>query len=247
MNAKRVPRWPLFLIAAPAAIAVWSGWVGLGQLCGFGLIHSLPGIWDSFTLNTAITLPVGVEAYGAYALGAWLTPGTSARARKFARRSAIGSLALGMLGQVAYHLLAAVHAASAPWPVTMFVSCLPVVALALGTALAHLLHDPAVNLPSAGETELDSATEAPTTPDAPHGGPLDADAEEDKEFSSEEDTDADAVPAKRTVPRRTRGGQTTADRVAALRAKHPDMTQAQMAARLKVSERTVRRHLATAA
>ena len=72
---QRVARWPLFLIAAPAAVAVWSGWVGLGGLCGFGIVHPLPGIADGFRLNTAITLPVGVEAYGAYALGAWLTPG----------------------------------------------------------------------------------------------------------------------------------------------------------------------------
>jgi len=70
-----VRRWPLFLIGAPAAVAVWSGWVGLGTLCGFGVIHPLPGIWDQLRLNTAITLPVGVEAYGAYALGAWLAPG----------------------------------------------------------------------------------------------------------------------------------------------------------------------------
>ena len=87
----QLPRWPLFLIAAPAAVAVWSGWVGLGGLCGFGVIHPLPGI-DALQLNTAITLPVGVEAYGAYALGAWLTPGTPERARTFARRSAIGAL-----------------------------------------------------------------------------------------------------------------------------------------------------------
>ena len=71
---KMIRRWPLFLIAAPAAVAVWSGWVGLGTLCGFGVIHPLPGIWDGLRLNTAITLPIGVEAYGAYALGAWLAP-----------------------------------------------------------------------------------------------------------------------------------------------------------------------------
>lgn len=168
---KRMPRWPLFLIAAPAAIAVWSGWVGLGQLCGFGVIHPLPGIWDAATLNTAITLPIGVEAYGAYALGAWLTPGTSARARKFARRSAIGSLALGMLGQVAYHLLAAVHATSAPWPVTMFVSCLPVVALALGTALAHLLREPGEDVPSAYAA---TGTVAAVLREVPAGTPVTA-------------------------------------------------------------------------
>jgi hypothetical protein len=128
------------------------------------MIHPLPGIWDSATINTAITLPIGVEAYGAYALGAWLTPGTSARARKFARRSAIGALALGMLGQVAYHLLAAAHATHAPWPVTMFVSCLPVIALALGTALTHLLREPGKSgdLPNAEESaETVAAIPAP--------------------------------------------------------------------------------------
>jgi hypothetical protein len=138
-EAARVRRWPLFLIAAPAAVAVWSGWVGLGELAGFGVIHPLPGIADGIRLNTAITLPVGVEAYGAYALGAWLTPGVPEAARAFARRSAIGSLILGMCGQVIYHLLAAGHATRAPWTVTMFVSCLPVVALGFGAALAHLL------------------------------------------------------------------------------------------------------------
>ena len=105
-----LPRWPLFLIAAPAAAAVWSGWVGLGGLCGFGIVHPLPGIVPGFQLNTAITLPVGVEAYGAYALRAWLTPGISALARKYAARSAVGSLGLGMAGQVIYHLLSAAHA-----------------------------------------------------------------------------------------------------------------------------------------
>jgi hypothetical protein len=109
------------------------------MLCGFGVIHPLPGIWDTARINTAITLPVGVEAYGAYALRAWLTPGTSATVRRFAKWSAIGSLALGMLGQVVYHLLNAAHATRAPWPVVVLVSCLPVVTLGFGTALTHLL------------------------------------------------------------------------------------------------------------
>ncbi len=143
MTGRAVPRWPLFLIASPAAVAVWSGWVGLGTLCGFGVIHPLPGIWDSVRLNTAITLPIGVEAYGAYALGAWLAPGAIPdSARKFARRSAVGALALGMTGQVIYHLLAAAHAHRAPWPVVVLVSCMPVVTLGFGAALTHLLRVP---------------------------------------------------------------------------------------------------------
>ena len=28
--------WLLLLIAAPAAVEVWSGWIGLGSLSGFG-------------------------------------------------------------------------------------------------------------------------------------------------------------------------------------------------------------------
>lgn len=139
VTARPVKRWPLFLIGSPAAVAVWSGWVGLGGLCGFGEIHPLPGIWDAVRLNTAITLPIGFEAYGAYALGAWLTPGTAPQARRFARGSAIGALALGMAGQVIYHLLAAAHATRAPWPVVMLVSCMPVVTLGFGAALTHLL------------------------------------------------------------------------------------------------------------
>lgn len=142
MTGHTVRRWPLVLIAAPAAVAVWSGWVGLGQMCGFGLVTPLPGI-VAWHLNTAITLPVGVEAYGAYALGAWLAPGgVPAAARTFARGSAVGALLLGMLGQVIYHLLAAARAHRAPWPVVVLVACLPVVTLGFGAALTHLLRGP---------------------------------------------------------------------------------------------------------
>ena len=166
MNGVR--RWPLFLIAAPAAVAVWSGWVGLGSMCGFGVVAPLPGILPGFHVDTAITLPVGVEAYGAYALGAWLTPGPPAPVRTFARRSAIGALALGMAGQVIYHLLTAAHATRAPWPVVVLVSCLPVVTLGFGAALTHLLRaDPG--------DDLQTATAADVTPEdagaAGHGAP----------------------------------------------------------------------------
>ena len=141
MSGKRMPRWPLALIGAPAAVAVWSGWVSLAGLCGFGVVHPLPGIAGGFTINSAITLPVGVEAYAAFALGAWLRPGIPDRARRFAKFSAIGSLTLGTLGQIAYHLLAAAHATRAPWPVVVLVSSLPVAVLGLASGLAHLLRE----------------------------------------------------------------------------------------------------------
>jgi hypothetical protein len=117
---------------------VWSGWVGLGGLCGFGLVQPFPGI-VTWHLDTAITLPVGVEAYGAYALGVWLAVAVvPQRARRFAFWSAVGSLALGMLGQVAFHLLTAAHRTRAPWEVVVLVSCMPVAVLGCAAALTHL-------------------------------------------------------------------------------------------------------------
>jgi hypothetical protein len=133
------------VLAARAAVAVWSGWVGIGQMTGFGEIRPLPGIWNSLHIDTAVTLPIGVEAYAAFALRVWLTssPVVSDRTRQFARWSAIAALVLGMAGQVAYHLLNQAGVTRAPWEVTTVVSCLPVLVLGLGSALAHLLRSDA--------------------------------------------------------------------------------------------------------
>ncbi|MFI6254564.1 ABC transporter permease [Micromonospora zamorensis] len=140
---RRAVAWPVVLLALPAFVAIWSGWVGLGGLTGFGIVHPLPGIWDSFSINSAITLPIGVETYGAYALYVWLSGRVPERARRFAKWSALGSLAIGALGQVAYHLLEAAGVTSAPWWITTAVACLPVAVLGMGAALAHLVrtHD----------------------------------------------------------------------------------------------------------
>jgi hypothetical protein len=135
-----VRSWPVLLLALPAFVAVWSGWVGLGELTGFGVVHPLPGIADGFTINSAITLPIGVETYAAFALRVWLSGRVPAKARRFAKWSALSALALGALGQVAYHLLDAAGVTAAPWPITTAVACLPVAVLGMGAALAHLIH-----------------------------------------------------------------------------------------------------------
>src|SRR5580658_2440743 len=139
--SRTVRSWPVLVLAAPASAEVWSGWVGIAQKTGFGLVSPLPGIWPSLHIDTAITLPVGVEAYAAYALRAWLASGHAVRTRtrRFAKWSAIFSFALGMAGQVAYHLLAQAGVTRAPWAITTLVSCLPVLVLGMGTALAHML------------------------------------------------------------------------------------------------------------
>ena len=143
MPAVRRPArsWPVLVLAAPAAVAVWSGWVGIGQMTGFGQIRPLPGIWDALHIDTAVTLPIGVESYAAFALCVWLTsnPVVGDRTHRFARWSAIAALVLGMAGQVADHLLAQAGVTRAPWEVTTVVACLPVLVLGMGSALAHLL------------------------------------------------------------------------------------------------------------
>ncbi|WP_435796144.1 ABC transporter permease [Micromonospora arida] len=135
--------WPVMLLAAPAFVAVWSGWVGLGKLTGFGKVNLLPGIGKGWVIDSAITLPVGVETYGAYALYIWLSGRVPARARTFAKWSAIASLVVGALGQVAYHLLVANGVTAAPWWITTLVACLPVAVLGMGAALAHLVREEA--------------------------------------------------------------------------------------------------------
>jgi hypothetical protein len=163
-----VRSWPLVVLAVPAAVAVWSGWVGIGRLTGFGVVAPLPGIWDSLRLDTAVTLPVGVEAYAAYALRAWLSssPVISVRTRRFARWSAVGSLVLGMAGQVAWHLLSQAHVTRAPWWVTTGVSCLPVLVLGMAAGLAHLLRADAA-VAGAGGPDQDT-----DRPDRSGGGGL---------------------------------------------------------------------------
>jgi hypothetical protein len=150
--------WPLLVLAVPAAAEVWSGWVGIAQKTGFGVVPLLPGIWPSLHLDTAVTLPVGVECYAAYALRAWLATGhaISDRTRRFARRSAICSLAFGIAGQAAFHLMDQDRITRAPWLITTLVSCLPVLVLVLGmgmgTTLAHMLREDAA-----------AASQAPTS------------------------------------------------------------------------------------
>ncbi|MGW4475957.1 hypothetical protein ACWENQ_40345 [Nonomuraea sp. NPDC004354] len=162
----------LVLLALPAAVATWSGWVGLGEKTGFGMVTPLPGIADGFQINTAITLPIGVETYAAYALGAWLKAGgqVSDTTRTFAKWSAIGSLALGMLGQVAYHLLEISAQAKAPDSITAAVSVLPVLVLGMGAALGHLLARDATQAaesPAEQAGDIPAATSAGPQPETP--------------------------------------------------------------------------------
>lgn len=134
--------WPVLIVAAGAFVAIWAGWVGIGKLTGFGDVNLLPGLVDDgswTTVNTAITLPLGMEAYSAYAFYVLLHRSAPARARRFAAWSSLGAVVLGMAGQTAYHLMIATHTAAAPWQITTVVSCLPVAVFGLAAALVHMV------------------------------------------------------------------------------------------------------------
>lgn len=123
--------WVLILIAVPAAIEVFACWVGLGSLTGF------PPVLGH---GTGWTLAIGMEAYGGYAMWAWLSGAPGERSRKFAMGSAIAAFTLSLGGQVAYHLMLAYKLHSAPVTVVVFVACLLVVVLGFAAALIHLMH-----------------------------------------------------------------------------------------------------------
>lgn len=137
---RKVRTWPALVVAAPAFVAIWAGWVGIGKLTGFGKVNLLPGFGNGWTVDTAITLPVGVEAYAAYAFYVALTPWAPARARRFAAWSAGLAVVLGMGGQAAYHLMTAAAMDKAPWLITTLVSCLPVAVFGVAAALVHMVH-----------------------------------------------------------------------------------------------------------
>lgn len=262
--SRPVRPWPVWLLAAPAFVAIWSGWVGLGVMTGFGVVHPLPGIWDSFALNTAITLPIGVETYAAFALRVWLSTGVPEPARRFAKMSAIGSLALGAAGQIAYHVLAAAGVKSAPWWITTLVSCLPVAVLGMGAALAHLIRAGAdvaqesavVTEQADGEAEEEEIDEeeaavglAKLLADAVNahwaevlepaaklaGGELTDSGQSDL-------GDAPASGVQVETPRPRKQPPTAAERVRRALKKKPDGTQKEIAKIADVSVSTVRRY-----
>jgi hypothetical protein len=267
-TAPAMPRprvWPVALLALPAFVAIWSGWVGLGGLTGFGKVNPLPGTpLAAWTLDTAITLPIGMEVYAAYALRVWLTGHLSDPATRFAKWSAIGALLLGAAGQVAYHLMTAAGITRAPWWITTLVACLPVAVLGTGAALAHLIRDNHHH-----DTTIPVAVPTPTASTPTVSVSDDADAPDHNE--DDEDAVAGTVPPPRPAPRfqpshaaaadasrapasTTRPARRPASRAAGsatgtgvtvrrLRAQHPDWTTARIAQRAGVTERTVRRHL----
>lgn len=222
-------RWPLLAIGTPAFVAVWSGWVGLGEKTGFGVVHPLPGIHDEFTINSAITLPFGGEAFAIYALHLATHRATNARARRFAWRASIAGLALGWLGQVAYHLMEAGGVRHAPWWITVFVAGLPVLVVGAAAYLWHLAGQDdeaeASPPPEAEATGHEAQGEASPEPEArgneagqeatPEGEAPEAQAQDEATGEAEDEAQPEAVPP---APPRQQAGPSLQDVMDAIEA-----------------------------
>lgn len=168
MSARRTKHytWPVIGLTLPAFVAVWGGWVGIGQMTGFGVINMLPGMVDDggwATINTAITLPIGLETYAAYALHTALNAATTSL-RRFAFRSAVAALVLGALGQLAFHVMEAAGITRAPWWITALVAMIPVGVLGAGTALAALIRRERLELEEDQPTSTPGTTTASPLP-----------------------------------------------------------------------------------
>jgi len=142
-----------------------------------------------------------------------------------------------MAGQVAYHLMAQAGTARAPWPVTIVVSCLPVLVLGMGTALAHLLRiDAAADNPPAGEAGEPATPRLPDRPVQDRAGPAPDQARPARDQDSIGETLTAAGPAARTAMSLRRDRSTQARTVSGPRAGRQEAAQALAIARKLTAE-----------
>lgn len=100
-------------------------------------------------------LPFTVDAYAMTATRVWLSGATrSARARRFARWNAILAIGLSLVGNAAWHLIAA-HVLTVSWPIVVIVGAVPPAVLGLLSHLAVLRGQDGEDEPTLISTEAD--------------------------------------------------------------------------------------------
>lgn len=111
--------------ACAAAVSSFSGLHSLAAATGW------PEVLASL-------LPFTIDAYAMTATRVWLSKATgSAAARRFARWNAIGAIGLSLIGNAAWHLIAA-KALTVTWPIVVLVGAVPPAVLGLLSHLAVL-------------------------------------------------------------------------------------------------------------
>ncbi|WP_033401412.1 DUF2637 domain-containing protein [Actinokineospora enzanensis] len=111
--------------ACAAAVSSFSG------------LHSLAAA-TGWPEALAPLLPFTIDAYAMTATRVWLSKATgSVAARRFARWNAIGAIGLSLVGNAAWHLIAA-KVLTVTWPIVVLVGAVPPAVLGLLSHLAVL-------------------------------------------------------------------------------------------------------------
>ncbi|MDQ7903086.1 DUF2637 domain-containing protein [Phytohabitans sp. ZYX-F-186] len=122
--------------AASAAVSSFEGLRSLAVLAG----------WSVYM---APLLPLTIDAYAMSATRVWLSESTaSSRARRFARRNAVGAILASLLGNAMYHVIAA-GLLGMSWVVVVVVGGIPPVVLGLVSHLAVLRRQSDLPVPQA--------------------------------------------------------------------------------------------------
>ena len=115
-------------VAGAAAFTSYSGLAGLAEMAGW---H---GAMAKF-------LPITIDAYAMTATRVWLSPANlTDKARRFARRSAIGTIIASVVGNALFHAATA-HVLPITWPMVIGISAVPPITLSLITHLYHVSKD----------------------------------------------------------------------------------------------------------
>lgn len=128
--------------ALSAAVSSFSGLRSLAVVTG----------WPD---ALAPLLPFTIDAYAMTATRVWLSKATgSAAARRFARWNAIGAIGLSLVGNAAWHLIAA-HVLTVTWPIVVLVGAVPPAVLGLLSHLAVLRGQDDEDEPESASTAKD--------------------------------------------------------------------------------------------
>jgi hypothetical protein len=146
MSAPAVKRDLLITVAIwgvgiVAAVASWSGWVGLAERAGFDQSFGMD-LW-SWHVHPSVAWIFGicVDLFAAVAVRIWMTAHwSSVKTRKTARVWAFITIAIGVLANSTYHVLDALDV-KAPIYVIVMISAVPPIMLGVVVHLAVMYGD----------------------------------------------------------------------------------------------------------
>lgn len=129
----RVASLMTWTVGLGAAILSWAAWTGLAQKCGWTESLDLGFV----TLRISWLAAIIVDVYALRAFRVWqrAAPWVSDSSREYAKWSTYISVLIGILGNVAYHVIVSEGIKTAPMWVVIPVSSLPPIMLG---AIGHL-------------------------------------------------------------------------------------------------------------